>query len=78
MSVSVRCRCKRCGADYELQPGKPITVFCETCIHRYGARLYKHETMGLNRRTDLAREIANARGKDPMRAFNILPGRTVK
>lgn len=78
--LTIRSKCKRCGAQYELQPGKPLTVFCETCIRRYGARLYEHEQTGLNRRYQLSKEILNAKRQkgDPLREFNILPKRTMR
>lgn len=56
MSVSVRLRCKRCHEDYELVPGEGLTVFCSTCRHRYGARLYEDEQTGLNRRHEWSKE----------------------
>ncbi len=57
MSLFIRLQCKRCLADYPLEPGDPLTEFCETCTRILGRRLYESSQTGLNRRYELQREL---------------------
>lgn len=71
----IKIRCDRCHEPFWLQPGFPLTQFCETCVKRYGKRLFEDAQFGLNARYQFCKEQLNrapsgSDAYDPFRVYS--------
>ena len=78
--MDVKLQCKRCRVIYTLNPGRPLSSYCETCFRVLGRRsMTDFDQWGLNQRYQAATEQMNAGGGpavDPLRKYLIPKGKS--